>query len=1089
MGRNSPNLNQQQGFNKKGRYGQIVEPPVQENLLSSPFAQKLVSYCNDYKNFAPFTANTTNNVFEASSKYFVQDLIGEGPIGGLVDPNGNELVLFDEGKNNTEILKGIYLNDYPIKNNLTNSFNYNRLQIYSRSGTEFQSYLPLGGIANFSFSNPGIVYTLDKTLYGIEKSLAPKFKEGKQHVSSISIVDNGQLLGNVNLKDNIDFKTFFSAQNFEACFGAYHEIKDSNTDYLFVTLKLNALYITGGDGGTGSNSAFFGIEVGYKLTDRYKAYIVHHVNGVATSPYNFDLFLDVSDFDFTLQPYIKVYNLSQKQNPLSFTSNRNIGIAGITEVTSLNYKYPNSCYFLGVFDGRGFSQPPNRSFDLKGLKIKVPENYDAESKIYNGFWSGEFDPVLRWTDNPAWILYDIITNYRYGLGKYAFQEGLADKWNLYKIAKYCDEMVPTNNISKFPTCKVKSINFNFIRVTSDYDLTSFFQIGSEIDIVNLKFIDEDEDGQPIEIFKSYKAIIGAVNIDISGKEAVITLVNNFGLHKIFSLFPTVKTYIQNYLSQNSITSNIYQASIQKLVSVVSQESNLSTDEKNSVFGFIQYIKTQNIFTDDERINYVSNSGVAATLFEGYLSLVEPRFRCNISITNETDVTNLLNNISSIFKGMVYWSNSFVNFDNDRPKSPSYFFNNSNVKDGVFGYSGSSKDTRYTVAKVVYSDESDSFKDKTIYVEDQLNIRRYGYVEKEIIGFGITSKSQAKRIGEWFLVTNQVEEELVSFTAGPEALLLSPGNVISITDELKLAGRRGGRVVSIVDEIVILDDRYDFIKAGDILSFIIPTKSKTVQELQAESLKNATVSDSKIDELQPTYIYKFEVFDTSLDGNFKTQITLKANTVEQRRNLLAIYPSALWVYDKDGANTNLSFSKQYRIVAIKERSQVEFDITAAEYQKSKFNYIENKQNLKINSLYSSTTTNITDFVPVNILTLADYTPPSNFYVVGSKTFNINDRYDYIIPAFDYDDSGYESLISIIEIKNHAIFTHAKDNKNADCKGFVVEYTINSKKVSYVWRIGDQNSTFIAAPTTEMNLSFETLRVYMIKENDIFINPNT
>lgn len=1074
---------------RKNTYKQNDQPaPVYNQLQNSPFAQKILSRVLNTQNLAVFTVATDNYSFESSSKYFVQDLIGEGPIAGLVDPNGNELVLFDEGKNNTEILKGIYLNDYPIKNNLTNSFNYNRLQIYSRSGTEFQSYLPLGGIDNFSFANPGIVYSFEKTLYGIEKALVPSFIAGKQHVSSISIVENGQLVGDANLKTAIDFKTFFSAKNFEECFGAYHEVKDPNTDYLFLNLKINSLYVTGGDGSTGGNSAVFGIEIGYKLTDRYKAYVIHYVYGAATSPYLFDLFLDISDFDFSLQPYVKIYNLSEKQNALSFTNSRSIGVNSVTEVTALKYKYPNSCYFLSVFDGRGFSQPPNRSFDLKGLKIKVPENYDAESKIYNGFWSGEFDPVLRWTDNPAWILYDIITNYRYGLGKFAFQEGLADKWNLYKIAKYCDEMVPTNNISKFPTCKIKSINFNFVRVVSDYNLSEFFKVGNEIDLVNLKFTDEDEDGQPIETFKSCKAIIGAVHIDISGKEAVITLINNFGLHKIFSLFPSVKTYIQNYLSQNSITSNIYQISVQKLVSILSQESNLSTDANNSLFAFIEYMKTQYVFTDDERRNYITNTGVAAALYNGYLPLVEPRFRCNISISNETDVINLLNNISSIFKGMAYWSNNLVSFDNDRPKSPSYFFNNSNVKDGVFNYSGSSKDTRYTVAKVVYSDESDSYKDKTVYVEDQLNIRRYGYVEKEIIGFGITSKSQAKRIGEWFLITNQVEEELVSFTAGPEALLLSPGNVISVTDELKLAGRRGGRVVSIVDEIVILDDRYDFIKAGDILSFIIPTKSKTVQDLEKESLKNNTVSDSKINELQPTYIYKFEVFDTSLDGNFKTQITLKANTFEQRRNLLAIYPSALWVYDKDGANTSLSFSKQYRVVAIKERSQIEFDITAAEYQKTKFTYIENKQNLKVNSLYSPTTENINDFIPVNILTLADYTPPSDFYVVGSKTFNINDRYDYVIPAFDYDDSGYQNLISIVEIKNHAIFTHAVNNKNASCKGFVVEYTINSKKVSYVWRVGDKNSTFIAAPTTEMNLSFETLRVYMIKENDVFINPN-
>lgn len=1059
---------------------------VVENLQLSDFANKMLSYINQNKIFAPFiTKTTTNNVFESASKYFVQDLIGEGPIAGLVDPNGNELVLFDEGKNNTEILKGIYLNDYPIKNNLTNSLNYNRLQIYSRPGTEFQTYLPLGGVGDFSFSNPGIIYNLDKTLYGIEKPITVNHYEEGQHSSSLSIISNGQYIGGSNLKNPLDYKNIFSAAKFEECFGAYHEIKDKNTQFLFLTLKLNSLYSVSDDGGTYPNAATFGIEIGYKLTDKYRCYIFHKVNGIATSPYNFDLFFDISDFDFNLQPYIKVYNFSGKQAAVDFKNARSIGVVSVTEVSSLKLKYPNSCYFLSVFDGRGFSNPPNRSFDLKLLKVKVPENYDSESKIYDGFWNGEFDSVLRWTDNPAWILYDIVTNYRYGLGKFGLKENFADKWNLYKIAKYCDEMVPSNNISKFPLCKIKRIDYNFIRVTSDFDLTNYFQEGSIIDLVNLKFDDEDEDGQPTDTFKSYKAIISSIAIDVSKKEAVINLVNLFGLHKIFSRFQSVKTYIQNYLSSNNVTSNVYQASLRELVSVLAKESNLSTDENNVLFDFISFMKNQNVFTDDERRNYISNSGGAATEFEGFFPLVEPRFRCNISISNETDVINLLNNISSIFKGMVYWSNNLINFDNDRPKSPTYFFNNSNVKDGIFNYSGSSRDTRYTVAKIVYSDETDSFKDKTIYVEDQINIKKYGYVEKEIIGFGVTSKSQARRMGEWFLVTNQVEEELISFTAGPEALLLAPGNVISITDELKLAGRRGGRVVSIVDEILVLDDRYDFIKAGDILSFIIPTKSKSVEELQAESLKNNEVSDKDISNLQPTYIYKFEVFDTSLDGNFRTQITLNVTTVEQRRNLLSIFPSALWVYDKDNNNTSISFSKQYRIVAIKEKNQVEFDFTAAEYQKTKFKYIENKQNLTVDSLYSKTSANVNDLVPVNILNASAYTTYVN---VNAKSFNIDDRYDYIIPTFDYTDNAYSQIISVIQINNSGLYTYSL-TQNVNCKGFVVEYTINSKKIAYVWRIGDQNLTFIAAPKIEMDVSFENLRVYMIAENDVFINPTS
>jgi len=282
----------------------------------------------------------------------------------------------------------------------------------------------------------------------------------------------------------------FNDFNFQTSFGAYHEIKDVNTDFLILSLKVSSLYTVDKKGNTNGNSAVFGIKIGYKLRDDYACYIAHRVAGIATSPYAFDLFFDVSDFDFSLGPYIKVFNLNQRSDPTNSKAARSIGTSSITEITSLKFRYPNTCYFLNVFDARGFTQPPNRQFDFKLLKIKVPENYDAESKTYDGFWSGEFDSVLRWTDNPAWILYDLITNYRYGLGKFSFQESLADKWSLYKIAKYCDELVSTENVSKFQPVLIEKIYRNSIDVKSDTDVdfTVYFPIGSKIDLVNLSFL-------------------------------------------------------------------------------------------------------------------------------------------------------------------------------------------------------------------------------------------------------------------------------------------------------------------------------------------------------------------------------------------------------------------------------------------------------------------------------------------------------------------------------------------------------------------------------------------------------------------------
>lgn len=86
------------------------------------------------------------------------------------------------------------------------------------------------------------------------------------------------------------------------------------------------------------------------------------------------------------------------------------------------------------------SSIPNRAYKVKGLIISVPTNYDPETRVYSGIWDGTFKQA--WTDNPAWIFYDLVKNDRYGLGEFVDIDGI-DKWSLYNIAKYCDEMVPS----------------------------------------------------------------------------------------------------------------------------------------------------------------------------------------------------------------------------------------------------------------------------------------------------------------------------------------------------------------------------------------------------------------------------------------------------------------------------------------------------------------------------------------------------------------------------------------------------------------------------------------------------------------------
>lgn len=110
-----------------------------------------------------------------------------------------------------------------------------------------------------------------------------------------------------------------------------------------------------------------------------------------------------------------------------------------TEIIDGKFRYPNSAIVGIRIDSSQFSSIPRRSYDLKLLKVKIPSNYDPETRVYTGIWDGTF--TVAWTDNPAWCFYDLVTNTRYGLGDF-ISESQIDKWTLYSIGRYCDELVP-----------------------------------------------------------------------------------------------------------------------------------------------------------------------------------------------------------------------------------------------------------------------------------------------------------------------------------------------------------------------------------------------------------------------------------------------------------------------------------------------------------------------------------------------------------------------------------------------------------------------------------------------------------------------
>lgn len=116
-----------------------------------------------------------------------------------------------------------------------------------------------------------------------------------------------------------------------------------------------------------------------------------------------------------------------------------------TELIYEKLKYPNSAYIALRIDAEQFNSIPSRSYKIRGVKVKIPNNATVDINTgrltYSGVWNGTFG-AAAWTTDPAWILWNLLTNSRYGLGDH-IQEATLDKWAFFRASQYCNELVPT----------------------------------------------------------------------------------------------------------------------------------------------------------------------------------------------------------------------------------------------------------------------------------------------------------------------------------------------------------------------------------------------------------------------------------------------------------------------------------------------------------------------------------------------------------------------------------------------------------------------------------------------------------------------
>ncbi len=223
-------------------------------------------------------------------------------------------------------------------------------------------------------------------------------------------------------------------------------ITDTNVTRIRMTLGVERLLKQEDNGDTNGTSVTMTVQV--LKNNRIHSSMDYTFNGKYSNPYRemFDLAVPQAPFQIKVIRVQPDSDTNKLQNNCFWSS--------YTEIIDKAFAYPNTALVGIKIDSEYFNDIPERNYEIYGLIVKVPSNYDAFRHTYTSdFWDGSFK--LSWTNNPAWIFYDLVTNTRYGMGQRLQDFGI-DKWQLYAIGRYCDELVPDGFGGKEPrmTCNI-----------------------------------------------------------------------------------------------------------------------------------------------------------------------------------------------------------------------------------------------------------------------------------------------------------------------------------------------------------------------------------------------------------------------------------------------------------------------------------------------------------------------------------------------------------------------------------------------------------------------------------------------------------
>ena len=254
--------------------------------------------------------------------------------------------------------------------------------------------------------------------------------------------------------------------------------------------------------------------------------------------------------------------------------------------------------------------------------------------------------------------------------------------------------------------------------------------------------------------------------------------------------------------------------------------------------------------------------------------IEPRFTMNHIMTSREEAYRAVNNLASVFRGIAYYANGLIFAVQDSFKKPLYQFNNTNVIEGNFSYSSSSKKARHSVAIVRYIDKHNLFVPAVEYVENEESIKRYGLRQIETSALGVTSRGQARRLGQWMLASEAEETESITFTVGQDGAYVKPGDVVQVYDQYRTPLKLGGRTNSVIGmdvapssinwsnppadqdgtitgNSIIIDNVLEF-KTNQVYKFSLLTPTYNYESADVSDLDSNSISEIRRSQLQTLY---------------------------------------------------------------------------------------------------------------------------------------------------------------------------------------------------------------------------------------------